>query len=300
MIAGDSIDGGTADDGGGIGDGVIIRDYTADDVGAAHRLRRLAFGGPRVVDPAWLVDDPRWRGLLAEEHGEQHRELIGFLRMWDMRQYFGGRAVPMGGVGSVAVEPHARGRGVASSLLRKALRSMREAGQCLSALYPATPPLYRSLGWENAGVRQRMDLSLQHLAFLGKRDRGLPTDVANAIELRRARKSDLPTCYACHTAVMSTVDGALARVAGEENDADFFDVDVFTIAEIDGVCHGYLRANRPDGETIEVLDFVATQRDAAIALLRSIGSWAGQLGTVSLPLTDVATLSAILELPDNH
>ena len=69
----------------------------------------------------------------------------------DMRQWWHGRAVPMAGVGGVKVAPEQRGRGTGRALMTEVLRVIADRGYPLSVLYPATAPLYRSLGWELAG-----------------------------------------------------------------------------------------------------------------------------------------------------
>ena len=74
-----------------------------------------------------------------------------------MRQWWCGRAVPMAGVASVKVAPEDRGRGLARRLMTALLDEIAARGYPLSALYPATMPLYRSLGWElgrHAGYRR--------------------------------------------------------------------------------------------------------------------------------------------------
>jgi predicted N-acetyltransferase YhbS len=64
--------------------------------------------------------------------------------MFHMRQWWCGRAVPMAGVGGVTVAPEDRGRSVARRLMAALLDEVAARGYPLSALYPATMPLYRS------------------------------------------------------------------------------------------------------------------------------------------------------------
>ena len=51
----------------------------------------------------------------------------------------------------MTIAPDQRGRGLARSLLNEAVRRMQDEGQAVSALYPTTASLYRSLGWEISG-----------------------------------------------------------------------------------------------------------------------------------------------------
>src|SRR5437879_57162 len=138
---------------------VAVRDFEQSDLDWVNRLRSVAFGGP-----TWgTMPLDGWRGFVAELPGGP----CGFLRIYDYAQYFGGVAVPMGGLASVAVTPHARGRGVASALLDAALAAMREDGHCVSALFPSVASLYRIRGWEQVGVLQWLDLRIDRLLRFG-------------------------------------------------------------------------------------------------------------------------------------
>ena len=54
--------------------------------------------------------------------------LIGGYAVHDFAQWFGGRAVPMGGIAAVAVVPEARGGGIAAEMMTACLRDLRDAG----------------------------------------------------------------------------------------------------------------------------------------------------------------------------
>lgn len=77
-------------------------------------------------------------------------ELVGTTTVYPLAQWFGGRPVPMGGVGSVVVAAERRGNGVCSALLGAALYRMRDGGLVISTLGPATVGVYRRAGWELA------------------------------------------------------------------------------------------------------------------------------------------------------
>ena len=101
-----------------------------DDYERAFRIGKLAFGGPATFDDAWVARARSALGFLAEVDGR----VAGQLRIRPYGQLFGGRSVPMGGIAAVAVEPWARGRGVAQALLDASLQAMAEAGQVVSAM----------------------------------------------------------------------------------------------------------------------------------------------------------------------
>lgn len=64
------------------------------------------------------------------------------------------------GVSSVGIAPEYRGTGAATTLLKNLLRELYDQGIPLSSLYPATPPLYRKLGYEQAVSRCLWEVSL--------------------------------------------------------------------------------------------------------------------------------------------
>lgn len=110
-------------------------------------VRSLGFTPPRELD--WVSREHR-PGLRVARLGA---DVVGTLGLVPLQQWFGGRAVPMGGIRCVTAAPHVRGRGVAGALLRAALVDCAAQGLPLAALYPSTQPVYRRAGFEQAGVR---------------------------------------------------------------------------------------------------------------------------------------------------
>jgi predicted acetyltransferase len=274
--------------------GVIVRESREEDGEELYRIRRIAFGGPRepaaagAANPYFPDGFEGWWGLVAEVDGRP----AGFLRTRDYRQFFGGRPVPMGGLASVAVDPYARGRGVATALLDRALAGLRDAGQCISALFPSVPPLYRRRGWEQTGVYERIVLPVDLLAALPR-----PTEGRT---LRPATPADLPALHAAYLAFASTVDGMLDRSTKAHRLEELFELDIVDIVPgVDGV-RGYLTAERPDGERLIVYDLVADDADTASRLLRQLASWAGTLVDVSLRVIDPAVRDLLLSQPVLH
>ena len=117
--------------------------------------------------------------------------MVGSALFLDMRQWWHGRAVPMAGVAGVKVAPEYRGRGVGRAVMTALTDLMAERGYPLSALYPATMTIYRSLGWEIAGHRHEAVLPARSLFTLAKPDdetaaairRPGPDDAARVLEV---------------------------------------------------------------------------------------------------------------------
>jgi predicted acetyltransferase len=142
---------------------------SGDDLEAQLDLARRAFGpfddAPgRLAAVEAAVSDGRYYAAFA---GPRTVAGAGF---HDMRQWWHGRPVPMAGVGGVMVAPEERGRGVGSALMTELLQVIASRGYPLSVLYPATAPIYRSLGWELAGRLYRAVIPARSLASLSPAD----------------------------------------------------------------------------------------------------------------------------------
>ncbi|HEX6347578.1 GNAT family N-acetyltransferase [Umezawaea sp.] len=251
-----------------------IREYTEDDRDTVLRMRKLAFAGTAPPPEELVV--PGRLGLLAEEGGHP----LGSLLINDFAQFFGGRAVPMGGIGGVVVDPHARRRGVASALVDTALRTMRDRGQAVSALYPTVPALYRARGWERSGAFERLVFPMDRLLMS-------PVGV-NRLATRRVTGTDLADVHALYTGLAATVDGLLDRHAPTFEPEKLLDLDVATlVTDADGAPRGYLTADRvPEG--LKVHDLVGVDLDAQVTLLAELTSWAGVLDRIDVRVVDPA------------
>ncbi|WP_026341859.1 GNAT family N-acetyltransferase [Actinomadura atramentaria] len=112
-----------------------IRALTVAEFAATRDLRRQAFGP--VPDDEWERSLARVRPLV-----EAGRCLGGFLdgrvvataHVNDQRQWWRGRALPLGGVSGVTVAPDLRGRGLARAVVRAVLDRCAELGLPLSML----------------------------------------------------------------------------------------------------------------------------------------------------------------------
>jgi predicted acetyltransferase len=96
----------------------------------------------------------------------------------DMSQWWHGRPVPMAGVASVKIAPEYRGRGIGKRLMTELLGLIAGRGYALSALYPATMSLYRSLGWELAGGQYHAAVPARSLRSLLPADAALGADAS--------------------------------------------------------------------------------------------------------------------------
>jgi predicted acetyltransferase len=136
------------------------------------------------------------------------------------------------GVASVKVAPEDRGRGVARRLMTALLDEVAARGHPLSALYPATMPLYRSLGWELAGVRDTAVIPTRSLRDLMPPDPMVlaagPDVAAGSARLRRAAPADAEAAVSVigrvHQAARDCgpITWDVASVAGRLADPDLY------------------------------------------------------------------------------
>jgi predicted acetyltransferase len=213
--------------------------------------------------------------VLGAFEGER---LVGMLRMLPLGQFFGGRAVPMGGLSAVAVAPDWRGRGLAGQLLRGSIAAMRERGERISTLYPAATSLYRSVGWELAGSHAFRRIDPADLLGLARPAGG---------RARPMQESDAEAVRECYRRLAAPSNGCLDRPPPwwERRFESWRDQSRFVYEDETGVVDGYLVYQQLDGEWsalggdfgLVASEIVANTRDASLGLWRLLGSWSSQV-----------------------
>jgi predicted acetyltransferase len=183
--------------------------------------------------------------------------------------------MPMAGVAGVKVAPEYRGRGVGRALMTGLIAEIAGRGYPVSTLYPATAPLYRSLGWEAAGGKYETTVPMQLLSRLvapdpaagraGERSEDPPG-------LRRATAADA----AIVAETLGQVYGALRDRGAATHDPAYIaawldDEDHFAYLADDGFL-SYRWADRRDSVRVEVL--AAASAATARAFWQLLGSHA--------------------------
>ncbi len=147
----------------------------------------------------FYTDHPRF-GLRDVRVGELDGQLVASLVMYPLTAYVRGQRVPLAGIGSVAVSPEHRRRGVGEALLRSALRELRQRGDALCGLYAFRGAYYRKLGWGVAEVVHQLAVA--------------PANLPASDEARRVRRlmlPDRPHVEALYDRVAAQGHFALAR-----------------------------------------------------------------------------------------
>jgi GNAT superfamily N-acetyltransferase len=147
----------------------VIRPLTVTDDRDEYADLAIRAFGPKDPADLWARTVPTiadGRGLGAFDDGR----LVGAALFHDLRQWWLGRVVPAAGVAGVKVAPEYRGRGAGRALMTALTGLMTSRGYPLAVLYPATMPIYRQLGWEEAGVRYVADIPGRSLLTLAGPD----------------------------------------------------------------------------------------------------------------------------------
>jgi predicted acetyltransferase len=256
---------------------VEIRALRDGDLEQAWALDRDSFHTPPERQAQFLrfAEPARWIG--AFDAGR----LLALTAVHGFGQFFGGRPVPMGGVHSVAVVPDRRGEGLSRAVMTPMLHAMRERGEVISSLFPATTRLYRGLGWELAGSYLWRGVAPRTLQALAR-----PTDVT----LRPGSAADLEALRPCYARYARSQNGQLDRPeAWWRRLVSFWDErSVFVADGPDGAPQGYVVYRQLDGDwsvlggpfRIAVYELAATTLAASLALWRMLGSWATQASQI--------------------
>ena len=200
--------------------------------------------------------------------------LVGAARYLDLRQWWHGRPLPMAGVAGVKVAPHEQGRGLGRLLMTAVLEQMAERGYPLSALFPATASLYRSLGWELAGGRYEVAVPARSLRALLKPDHAVAADaVAGGPVFRPAGPADAAEMIDVLSRLHAAGTGCGPVTYDEAQLATMLAGDVYLYLAPDGVL-GY----RWDTASDEVLVYWAAAGSAATT--RAMWSIVSSHGTI--------------------
>jgi GNAT superfamily N-acetyltransferase len=93
-------------------------------------------------------NDPNFRDdlcLVAREKGR----IVATVQIFDRRVGLAGHNVAMGGIGSVYTDEQARGRGIASELMRLAVATMKRESFEVSLLFAERTDFYERFGWQS-------------------------------------------------------------------------------------------------------------------------------------------------------
>jgi predicted N-acetyltransferase YhbS len=101
----------------------------------------------RELFARYARNDPNFRDdlcLVARQNGR----IVATVQIFDRRVGLAGHSVAMGGIGSVYTDETARGRGIASELMRLAVATMKREAFEVSLLFAERTDFYERFGWQ--------------------------------------------------------------------------------------------------------------------------------------------------------
>ena len=135
---------------------LVFRSGRSDDV---PQVARLAFHSFPAVGPLseWdeVIQDFPLGGLETLWVGEESGRIVAACKLFSFHQWIGGKAIPIMGLGMVAISAADRRRGIADRLCTSAFEHCRQRGDAASALYPFRTSFYTKLGYGAAGEAQQ-------------------------------------------------------------------------------------------------------------------------------------------------
>ncbi|MBO0829353.1 MAG: GNAT family N-acetyltransferase [Streptosporangiales bacterium] len=251
-----------------------ITEPTDDDVDELVDLRVRAFGVLTAAGRERAVTTRRraiedGRALVVRDEGRP----VASASWIPFRQWWLGRPLDMAGVTAVVVSPEYRGRGMGSTMMRALVQRMHARGFPLSALYPATMPPYRRVGYELAGVLHSVTVRTDALRGLGRDGIDLPRPHRVGRECAEAVRAAVDEAQRrnLECGPVSWPVAALADHLGEDEQFTYL---------VDGDAgHGFL-GYRWEGASLRASHVVADSPDVARALWAQLGSGSSTAETV--------------------
>lgn len=176
-----------------------MRFGTDADVDGLWDLFKLGFGATEARRDEWVRDLDPARSLIVDG---PRGEVAAASHIRPFTQWFGGRGVPLAGYSPVAVLPEHRGRGLGRAVTAGQYGDLRERGEVIAGLFPASLALYRSVGFECAGSYVHRRFPANDLARIR------PT---RPVDVRRGTVEDVAAVHRCHAAAAPGRDGSLSR-----------------------------------------------------------------------------------------
>ncbi|MFF8716585.1 GNAT family N-acetyltransferase [Streptomyces sp. NPDC015184] len=229
----------------------VVRTATPADDPALAGLWRLCFDAPQVTDLHALDPDRHRHTFVAQNAAGDGIDAVVVYVPRTIRDADGAPR-RVGGIGSVATRPEARGRGLVRRLLVAAERTMRAEGCAWSLLFTGTPGVYRGSGW------QEFDSAYTEGTLTGGTP-APPSAAGTAFRVRPATARDAAGVAALHRAY--NADRPLSSLRSAEDwvvrvPAWYGPIERWLVAEdpVSGALAGWIVAQHV-GEHVEVREF---------------------------------------------
>lgn len=199
--------------------------------------------------------------------------LAGALRTYRLSMHLWGRAVPTMGLAGVAVAPDFRRRGIGRKMCLEALKIARDRGDVLCALYPFRASFYRNLGFALAGEYHRYRFDPADLPIYPGWD-----------SVERAPDEEAELAREIYARVAPAANGLLDRTERMFSFLRLAGVYLYVYRDARGRATGYVvvrgRGGPPERSRLRVIELVAADREAYLALLGWLSVQRDQWGTI--------------------
>lgn len=253
--------------------GVTFRFAEPAELPEAGRLAAHSFPAPSRT-PAWWLEhlrEPLYGGGAETLWvGEEGGRIAAACQLHPLRQWIAGSALEVAGLGTVAISPSHRRRGLAGELVTRGLRAARERGAVGSALYPFRVSFYARLGYGLAGHALQYRISPDCIPDAPERSRVelAETDAARA-EVREmyeawaaSQTGQLARPEALWERMLAPGERALAVFRGESG-------------RVEGYALALYRVDLPPQERYLEVEEIAWRTPEA---RRGLFAWLGSLG----------------------
>jgi predicted acetyltransferase len=186
---------------------LIFRTATADDLERILEIHLPAFPDERTADE-------RRRNFTANPHGgldalvvvQRGDDLVGQAFHFPLEAWFGGRAVRIGAIASLAIAPEARGQGIATALLQHLHVASDVRGDALTMLYAFRQRFYARLGYGSSSSRRRLRIDPASVPASWR--------ALARTRVRRARGEDRDALQSAYARAAAKASGWLTREGG--------------------------------------------------------------------------------------
>ncbi|MCU1370193.1 MAG: family N-acetyltransferase [Ilumatobacteraceae bacterium] len=275
-----------------------MRFGTDADLDGLWDVFKTGFGATEQRRDQWLKGLDPQRALIVDG---PRGEVAAASHIRPFRQWFGGRAVPLAGFSPVAVLPEHRGAGLGRAVTAGQYADLRERGEVIAGLFPASLALYRAVGFECAGSYVHRRFPANDIARIRP---------ARPVDVRRGTVDDVAAVHRCHASAAPGRDGTVDRSTLWWEDRLPPDLDATMLYVVDdpgapGELVGYAiyrhgTARAPYDYSVVVSEVLSNDPDVVRALWRvvaSSGSQAPDLDVIG-PAEDDLFLLADHAAPD--
>ncbi len=172
---------------------MIIRQATSGDGDIIATLLSKSFLEDTSVIRVSIENNPRYSlsDMYVLEDKSVGAGILGCLRITPFEVYSRGVKMPMAGIAAVAVQPEARRRGIADTLMQDALRKMYEKDYPVSMLFPFRHRFYKKYGYAYVGSTMQYEISPSDIMNFPERSNVRPFSKSDRGKVKRILDRDI-------------------------------------------------------------------------------------------------------------